>query len=29
VPIAKSLGLEPFIAGKTNAGLGRALASLD
>jgi NAD-dependent dihydropyrimidine dehydrogenase PreA subunit len=29
VPIAKSLGLEPSIAGKTNVGLGRPLASLD
>lgn len=29
VPIAESLGLEPSIAGKTNVGLGRPLASLD
>jgi NAD-dependent dihydropyrimidine dehydrogenase PreA subunit len=29
VPIAKSLGLEPSIVGKTNVGLGRPLASLD
>jgi hypothetical protein len=29
VPIAGSLGLEPSIAGKTNVGLGRPLASLD
>jgi hypothetical protein len=29
VPIAQSLGLEPSIAGKTNVGLGRPLASLD
>jgi hypothetical protein len=29
VTIAKSLGLEPSIAGKTNVGLGRPLASLD
>ncbi len=29
VPIARSLGLEPSIAGKTNVGLGRPLASLD
>ena len=29
VPIAASLGLEPSIAGKTNVGLGRPLASLD
>jgi NAD-dependent dihydropyrimidine dehydrogenase PreA subunit len=29
VPIVESLGLEPSIAGKTNVGLGRPLASLD
>jgi NAD-dependent dihydropyrimidine dehydrogenase PreA subunit len=29
VPIAESLGIEPSIAGKTNVGLGRPLASLD
>jgi NAD-dependent dihydropyrimidine dehydrogenase PreA subunit len=29
VPIAESLGLQPSIAGKTNVGLGRPLASLD
>jgi len=29
VPIAESLGLEPSIAGKTNVGLGRPLASLE
>lgn len=29
LPIARSLGLEPSIAGKTNVGLGRPLASLD
>jgi NAD-dependent dihydropyrimidine dehydrogenase PreA subunit len=29
VPIAESLGLKPSIAGKTNVGLGRPLASLD
>jgi NAD-dependent dihydropyrimidine dehydrogenase PreA subunit len=29
LPIAESLGLEPSIAGKTNVGLGRPLASLD
>ena len=29
VAIAESLGLEPSIAGKTNVGLGRPLASLD
>jgi NAD-dependent dihydropyrimidine dehydrogenase PreA subunit len=28
-PIVESLGLEPSIAGKTNVGLGRPLASLD
>jgi len=29
VPIAESLGIEPSIAGKTNVGVGRPLASLD
>lgn len=29
VPIVKSVGLEPSIAGKTNVGLGRPLANLD
>ncbi len=29
VPIAESLGLSPSLAGKTNVGLGRPLASID